>query len=199
MANYEYMKEYESHGKRPEGLPLDCQIQWMPCDDESHWCPAKSHTSVGKLYWQGSECSPVGKFRIVDERWKPVALPDIGEEMRYDQETVTVIAHDEKLPQVAVRHSDGQLSVLATAWLKPLRTLRDVEIDNAIEYARESAGGITAKIKRAVTGLYDDHQWRPAETLLNDFAAYLSEHCDLSVANQVSPFLRERTTAGSKS
>jgi hypothetical protein len=49
-------------------------------------------------------------------------MPHIGEKVAYENTVVEVLFHDQKLPQVCVRHGDGQLSVLAVSWLKPLRT-----------------------------------------------------------------------------
>ena len=88
--NYEYMKEYECNGVKPD-LDDDVKIKLRDALGKE----ACGHVTVGtfaKTSW-----SYINKFKIVDERYKPKAEPDVVHRQKQYQffdgiEAIEVIA-----------------------------------------------------------------------------------------------------------
>ena len=71
--SYEYMKEYECNGVKPD-LDDDVLVEFK-CQDSREW---REHRCIDDLAFSKDENPiPVISFRIVDERYKPKAEPDV--------------------------------------------------------------------------------------------------------------------------
>lgn len=74
INGYKYGVEYETNGNKPD-LPDDVRIEWIN-GDRDDWA---GNCTVRSLNWAGNPlCMPVEKFRIVDERYKPVYFKCTG-------------------------------------------------------------------------------------------------------------------------
>ena len=124
MKSYEYMKEYECNGVKPD-LPDDVKIEFL-IKGQSSWFD----TIVGELVWANGlrGVDDIEKFRIVDERWKPKTKndwPQQGDECEYhvtDDEWVRckVLGRDENALWLKTV-SDDRL-VTRINYVRPLRT-----------------------------------------------------------------------------
>lgn len=76
INGYKYGVEYETSGKKPD-LPDDVHIEWIN-NERDAWV---SNCTVGSLNWTGNPfCMHVKKFRIIDQRFKPVEVEQVRDE-----------------------------------------------------------------------------------------------------------------------
>lgn len=177
MNNYEYMEEYFCNGKKPKGLNDNVKIQWKHNGYQATWYPVNDSTTVGQLCWQGQNSSPVGKFRIVDERFLPVGdwyvrgeNPPEGTECEVSNcgnkyEWCKILFMGNQLCVVNHKSHSEQHYHLSSVKFRPVPSERELTIGEYTDKIMRDGncnGDEMFTIEEAVTLMYD-YDWRPRE------------------------------------
>ncbi len=185
MEEYEYMKEYECNGVKPD-LPDDVKIEFL-IKGQSSWFD----TIVGELVWTNGlrGVDDIEKFRIVDKRWKSEYKNDwyekgeipangtkvLGETDSHGWIEFIVTGHQiDKSPlgglrvQINLLHKDGKTkNARLYQDIKPLRT----EEDELLEKIENS-------LRNANTQVLDKYTYKAlAKQLLKDGLVMKEDEC----------------------
>lgn len=174
---YEYGKEYETNGEKPD-LPGDVEVEWWN-RQRKNWT---GMVTVDSLNWAGDKISrPVERFRIVDERYKPKDhIADAGEKVNdwYERGELPpegeVVNYDgEQFEMLAYRHWEGELLAVLynpahgfarhveanPGLFRPLRTERDVLVEKCTSILEKGVGD--CEPDKYLAQQIVDAGWRP--------------------------------------
>lgn len=175
---YEYWKEYETNGEKPD-LPDDVEIRYyMP--SAGRW--SNSISTVGRVRWTKiGRGGDISKFRIVDERWKPKPndwhergeLPPVGTGCEYiigerrGYNKCTFVGLNSR-GSIVIEDYNGEYKTYHSHQIKfrSLRTERDVLVEDMLSHDCEPQEGMLSR--RDFCAALIDAGWRPIKQQVED-------------------------------